>query len=328
MKFAVKNTFLQFEDGVASAGHSCKLRALSADYIPSSSRSDASPATSSSSQFGQRGRQLREQQKVGHGSSPSPGLPSDASTTSETEQPLAAEHVVLESSNSSASSLVFGLGTQRPTGGLELVDMRTSEFNVADNWTGNFVLEDASSAESFVSDDQTCVIGHPSLGSAKHASETCKPCHYFHSKLGCNLDQQCGFCHYSHPKRSKTGVPKVQRNLCQRLVETINQGVPGSKEMAAAEEQLWRWIGQDDSRMGAYAVKACRCFQGQSNDKTGVARFLRAATESRQGFKDAEEASTGGDDKFPKVGSMFCPATEASEGWSVAESALWTRVSL
>jgi len=318
MDFAVKNTFLQFDDGVVSAGNSGKVRAASADSFSSSSVSHASSDLSSASQFAQRGRQLREQLKVLHFSCPSPGLSSDASRTphviitSEAEQPLAAEHVVWESSNSSSCSLVFGSGTGRPTGGLDM----------ADKGTGNIVLADASSAEFFVSEDQSCAIGHPSLGSAKHASETCKPCHYFHSKSGCKLDRECGFCHYSHPKSSKTDLPKLQRNLCRSLVETIHEGVAGSKAMAAAEEQLLRWIGQDYSRMGAYAAKACRCYQGQCNNKPGVARLLRAATESRIRVKDA------GDDEFSQDRSMSDLATEANEGGSVAESASWTRVSL
>jgi len=324
----VKNTFLQFDDGVVSAGNSGKVRAASADSFSSSSRSIASSDLSSASQFAQRGRQLREQLKVLHFPCPSPGLSSDASRTphviitSEAEQPLAAEHVSWESSNGSSSSLVFGSGTRRPNGGLELVDMRTSAFYMADKGTGNFVLADASSAEIFVSEDQSCVIGHPSLGSAKHASETCKPCHYLHSKSGCKFDRECGFCHYSHPRSSKTGLPNLQRNLCQRLVVTIHEGVSGRQEMAAAEEQLLRWIGQDYSRMGACAVRACRCYTGQCNNKPGVARLLRAATESRIRVKDA------GDGEFSKDCSMSDLATEANEGGSVAESASWTRVSL
>jgi len=322
MDITVKNTFLQFNDGVVNAGNSGKVRAASADSFSSSSRSHASSDLSSASQFAQRGRQLREQLKVLHFSCPSPGLSSDASRTphviitSEAEQPLAAEHVVWESSNSSSSSLVFGSGTRRPTGGLE------SDFDMADKGTGNIVLADASSAEIFVSEDQSCVFRHPSVGSAKHASETCKPCHYLKSKSGCKLDRECGFCHYSHPKSSKTDLPKQQRDLCQLLLVTIHEGVAGNKKMAAAEEQLLRWIGEDYSRMGAYAVKACRCYQGECNNKPGVARLLRAATESRIRVKDA------GDDEFSKDCSMSDLATEANEGGSVAESASWTRVSL
>lgn len=43
----------------------------------------------------------------------------------------------------------------------------------------------------------------PSVGSAAHAMGTCRPCHYAHTKNGCEKGMCCGFCHFKHQKRNK-----------------------------------------------------------------------------------------------------------------------------
>lgn len=38
----------------------------------------------------------------------------------------------------------------------------------------------------------------PSIGSANHAQGKCKPCMFYHSKVGCEEGATCPWCHYSH----------------------------------------------------------------------------------------------------------------------------------
>jgi hypothetical protein len=48
----------------------------------------------------------------------------------------------------------------------------------------------------------------PSAGSAAHAVGTCRPCHYVHTKAGCEKGVNCGFCHYKHQKRRRNKASK------------------------------------------------------------------------------------------------------------------------
>jgi len=128
---------------------------------------------------------------------------------------------------------------------------------------------------------------HPSFGSAKHAMNICKPCHYFNSKAGCKHGSSCSFCHYGHARRSTRDIPKSQRAQCLRHVAAVHQCLPGSNEKVLAERQLLAWL-TSDSRIGAYTFKALRSFQGPSSFRADVLEFSAKATAVRQGREIAD----------------------------------------
>jgi len=337
MNCEIRNTFLHFDDGVATSGHAARLRSSSAHSRPSASHSETSSITSSSS--------LPHGQNTSSSGNSTP----DVFRSSRTKHPPGA-HIVWDtpseesSSESIASSTLFGelVRTRRPSRELKFEDMHSAQFNRTAEGNGSSMPGDDAPAAREFRDDGGHVSGtpkqdsarnngedrqeHPSLGSAKHASQTCKPCHFLLSKLGCKHGELCPFCHYMHSKRSKSDLTwsKPQRDLCLRLVTMLHQGVPGSKEKADAEEHLLKWMTSGNTRIAVFAVKAISGFQGQSNDKPGVERFLRMAAAQNQG--EIVESQIA-DDERPTIGSMLRHATEANGDRSEA-SVSWTRVSL
>mmetsp|Transcript_110716 Transcript_110716/g.220127 ORF Transcript_110716/g.220127 Transcript_110716/m.220127 type:complete len:193 (+) Transcript_110716:174-752(+) len=60
-----------------------------------------------------------------------------------------------------------------------------------------------------------------SMGSEKHASGECRPCHYVSTKAGCSKGAECLFCHMAHPKRCRPRPCKSKRQKCKELVSMM-----------------------------------------------------------------------------------------------------------
>mmetsp|Transcript_123431 Transcript_123431/g.310783 ORF Transcript_123431/g.310783 Transcript_123431/m.310783 type:complete len:353 (+) Transcript_123431:43-1101(+) len=62
-----------------------------------------------------------------------------------------------------------------------------------------------------------------SIGSIAHSSETCRPCSFAASPVGCHMGIFCRFCHFKHPGKRRTrvrpckGVRTRYRNLVAKL---------------------------------------------------------------------------------------------------------------
>jgi len=161
---------------------------------------------------------------------------------------------------------------------------------------------------------QSCYDGeHPSVGSAKHAMNMCKPCHYFLSKKGCQAGKSCSFCHYKHGRRSTRDLPKALRELCLRHVTMIHQGRQGSDERALAERELLAWLAEE-SRLGAYAFKALSSYQGPSSCRAEVLELMEKPTAFRQGRVNAEGNESQEQAEPADFGEHFKPDAQCSTG--------------
>jgi len=134
--------------------------------------------------------------------------------------------------------------------------------------------------------DGTTCSQHPSIGSALHAENACRPCHYFYSSGGCALGTSCGFCHYKHSHSIIPCLPKTQRKLCQELLQTYFRAPRRSQERLAAEEQILQWASSD-SRLGGYMRKRLSCSKGSdittSEDDSDVRRLVQTARQALKG---------------------------------------------
>lgn len=168
----------------------------------------------------------------------------------------------------------------------------------------------------------------PSLGSAKHATNHCRPCHFHFSKEGCKSGEQCPFCHFRHSKRGTDDIPKDQQQLCKSLVKLVYEGTVGTPQKAEAEVQLLSWIGQE-SRIGAYALKSVRCHAGDAACKEDFSRFLADVAKQLQGWQaplqdgeDSNDADTPGNPASSNSASADVTRQECPDDCRV------TRVSL
>merc|ERR1712137_100099 len=84
----------------------------------------------------------------------------------------------------------------------EIDEEPSSEKPCASNSSVNEV---ASSSVEVAPETLTMAVVEdlPSAGSVAHSVGTCQPCHYVHTKAGCEKGKRCGFCHFKHPKRPK-----------------------------------------------------------------------------------------------------------------------------
>mmetsp|Transcript_92119 Transcript_92119/g.192601 ORF Transcript_92119/g.192601 Transcript_92119/m.192601 type:complete len:442 (-) Transcript_92119:47-1372(-) len=60
--------------------------------------------------------------------------------------------------------------------------------------------------------------GIPSVGSADHESETCRPCFFVFTRLGCMYGAACEYCHREHHRPKRERASKQQRKFCRTLV--------------------------------------------------------------------------------------------------------------
>lgn len=66
--------------------------------------------------------------------------------------------------------------------------------------------------------------GEPtSVGSAGH-DQSCKPCLFVHSKVGCRKGVMCEFCHFKHNRRSRPRPCKGKRNRYRKLLNRLEAG--------------------------------------------------------------------------------------------------------
>eukprot|EP00419_Tripos_fusus_P062635 CAMPEP_0172932308 /NCGR_PEP_ID=MMETSP1075-20121228/219935_1 /TAXON_ID=2916 /ORGANISM="Ceratium fusus, Strain PA161109" /LENGTH=365 /DNA_ID=CAMNT_0013793635 /DNA_START=110 /DNA_END=1207 /DNA_ORIENTATION=- len=60
-----------------------------------------------------------------------------------------------------------------------------------------------------------------SVGSAKHGSGLCRPCHYCHTEEGCKNKEACQFCHLPHTSINEKRPGKARRHRCRLLADTV-----------------------------------------------------------------------------------------------------------
>jgi len=66
-----------------------------------------------------------------------------------------------------------------------------------------------------------------SVGSAKHGTGLCRPCHYAHTKEGCKDKEACEFCHLPHTdmgQKKKRPCPK-RRQQVRMLANHVNDAL-------------------------------------------------------------------------------------------------------
>mmetsp|Transcript_76058 Transcript_76058/g.131781 ORF Transcript_76058/g.131781 Transcript_76058/m.131781 type:complete len:238 (+) Transcript_76058:112-825(+) len=82
---------------------------------------------------------------------------------------------------------------------------------------------EASHDEHDEQDGEMPVMGElgdlPSVGSAEHFLNTCRPCLFAHSKIGCPQGSQCLWCHFYHRISRKPRPCKKKRERYRKLME-------------------------------------------------------------------------------------------------------------
>eukprot|EP00419_Tripos_fusus_P008048 CAMPEP_0172685692 /NCGR_PEP_ID=MMETSP1074-20121228/20426_1 /TAXON_ID=2916 /ORGANISM="Ceratium fusus, Strain PA161109" /LENGTH=177 /DNA_ID=CAMNT_0013504883 /DNA_START=29 /DNA_END=562 /DNA_ORIENTATION=- len=127
-------------------------------------------------------------------------------------------------------------------------DMTNSDFSGTERPCGLTQLEDDSSssrgavvAASASAGDQQAAETHPvpdianmpqavewlrkagmwSVGSAKHGSGLCRPCHYCHTKDGCRAGEDCQFCHLPHTSVDQKRPCRARRRQCRIIADIV-----------------------------------------------------------------------------------------------------------
>lgn len=122
----------------------------------------------------------------------------------------------------------------------------------------------------------------PSLGSDGHLTKTCRPCHYIHTKAGCDNGSKCTFCHCKHSKRSRPRLSRAQRDQCKGLAQHVFDASDVQKPLA--EAQLLAQTSSDP-RLAAYATSVLRSLHGGA--KLHIVRKVAAAeTEQEKQFAE------------------------------------------
>mmetsp|Transcript_11805 Transcript_11805/g.33646 ORF Transcript_11805/g.33646 Transcript_11805/m.33646 type:complete len:223 (-) Transcript_11805:613-1281(-) len=141
---------------------------------------------------------VEENQDSGHGSSSNGGMsPSLSGVKFE------------EGSSSEAAGSILGLAGLQGGGGRSCGDGRLDEESAR---TG----QERDAMEQILAK-----AGHWSVGSAKHETETCKPCRYVYSRVGCANGQACPFCHLPHTDQSRKRIGLSKRQYCKTLATSI-----------------------------------------------------------------------------------------------------------
>eukprot|EP00747_Dinoflagellata_sp_TGD_P217019 gnl/TRDRNA2_/TRDRNA2_89474_c0_seq1.p1 gnl/TRDRNA2_/TRDRNA2_89474_c0~~gnl/TRDRNA2_/TRDRNA2_89474_c0_seq1.p1 ORF type:complete len:286 (+),score=22.97 gnl/TRDRNA2_/TRDRNA2_89474_c0_seq1:114-971(+) len=73
----------------------------------------------------------------------------------------------------------------------------------------------------------------PSIGSALHFTNECKPCTFFNGSRGCNQGEDCSFCHMNHYKAKRPS--KSKRNTLQKKANAI-EGLSYEQMVTLADE--------------------------------------------------------------------------------------------
>lgn len=74
-----------------------------------------------------------------------------------------------------------------------------------------------------------------SLGSAAHSKGRCRPCHYIHTKAGCQNSRECLFCHVPHTRRGGLKAGKSKRLHCQEFVSSLEElGITSKEQITEA----------------------------------------------------------------------------------------------
>lgn len=69
----------------------------------------------------------------------------------------------------------------------------------------------------------------PSLGSSRHFDETCKPCLFVHTRIGCKKGEVCLWCHFSHFGQRRPRPCKSKRDRYRKLIEQTEEEMFGRK---------------------------------------------------------------------------------------------------
>mmetsp|Transcript_110877 Transcript_110877/g.286643 ORF Transcript_110877/g.286643 Transcript_110877/m.286643 type:complete len:276 (+) Transcript_110877:80-907(+) len=90
-----------------------------------------------------------------------------------------------------------------------------------------------SHASEDASEPSYCGHGElPSVGSAKHFEEGCKPCAFLKTEGGCKNGPSCRFCHFEHlsAKRERIRPCKGKRERLKRTVDRLLRDIDTSAE--------------------------------------------------------------------------------------------------
>jgi len=310
--FKIKRTFLEFDDGIQRSG-TALARSHSADTLISSSGSRCSGGSLSSSKEPALRHRVRTREEL-----------AVESSSSEAGVQLQRPHIVWSTPSNTSSSSVGDGDRRQPL---------QKEVNDDDGWSSDSMLSDHEpffrgnkNVVSLPPSDDTAT--HPSVGSATHSINLCRPCHYIQTKSGCKLEESCKFCHYRHARRSTSDVSKSERKQCQNFVRLVHQDLPLSEGRLAGEKQLLEWMSQDD-RIGAYAYRVLRCFQGAHLEDSCAEQFVEVASAVRQGrVRNGGDGTTTTIEEPPTPPPYAVAATANKPRSDTASSSSWCRVSL
>lgn len=79
----------------------------------------------------------------------------------------------------------------------------------------------------------------PSIGSALHPQNQCKPCLFFFSDIGCQNEQRCEFCHLPHTLKGQSRAGKGKRDRYRKLINRLmKEKEPHKTEARSSNEGL------------------------------------------------------------------------------------------
>lgn len=155
----------------------------------------------------------------------------------------------------------------------------------------------------------------PSVGSALHYEEKCRPCRHFGVKAGCRNGYACPFCHLPHDSMSWGKLPSALREQVRQLV-LHSHNAETEEEKREADAQLLV-VANGDARVTHYATVLLKALR---DGKISKFRQKKGTGANKEG-----EAVVTSSAMMALADANFFSSTPAS---SAAPSSEWTRVSL
>eukprot|EP00929_Paragymnodinium_shiwhaense_P083707 TRINITY_DN44702_c0_g1_i1.p1 TRINITY_DN44702_c0_g1~~TRINITY_DN44702_c0_g1_i1.p1 ORF type:complete len:268 (+),score=38.96 TRINITY_DN44702_c0_g1_i1:71-874(+) len=90
-------------------------------------------------------------------------------------------------------------------------------------------------SEASLPESKSGLADLPSVGSAKHAAGTCRPCLHISARTGCKSGRNCSFCHIAHEKKHRRRPCKAKRDHCKRLVAMVGEAAPDAYAMSVPD---------------------------------------------------------------------------------------------
>jgi len=87
-----------------------------------------------------------------------------------------------------------------------------------------------------------------SAGAVHHATGKCRPCHYIHSRSGCENGKTCEYCHFPHTGKMRRSVGMFSRIYCKNFADVIQEAY---KDDPARLERVVQFAASASSYLAA-----------------------------------------------------------------------------